>query len=874
MKINNWLPDKLGQDIWSKKYQHNNETLDEWFDRVSNGNEELKQLIIDKKFLFGGRTLSNRHTNKGSYSNCYSEGYVNDSLKDIMQTTTNLALTYKSQGGEGVSLSKIRPKDAPITNGYVSDGIVPWMRLFNTTTESISQAGSRKGALLMSLDITHRDAKTFITIKNDLDEINKANLSLEIDDEFMNWVKNGSIQEFITRTYDSGTIEYVIDPTGLYNLMITQAWKNAEPGVLFMNKFKNYNIMEFVDDFVIESCNACFTGNMNLLTENGYMTFEELCDTQPNIINNIGNITKSKVWCSGKKETVSLNFYGKKQSITCTSDHIFKLIDGSEVEAKNLQGKRLMPFLKDTYTDDLYKKLDLKELILLKSYKVSSITNNGIQKVYDFTEPETHWGIVNDVIVHNCSEQPLPKFGSCNLASINLSNYVVNPFFKDSYIEYANLINDIRIFIREMDKTIDENMNNHPLQQQRDSVEKWRNLGLGTMGYADMLIKLELKYGSVKAQEVTATLYKCIFRTSVETSVELAREFGSFPGYNEKVFDSTIMKAHFSKKELEHFKKIGLRNASLVSIAPTGSIATMLGISTGIEPVFAFSHTRKTESLNNNEETYYKIDSEIVKEYKKIFPNNKLPNYFISSHNIKWRDKIDVLSIIQESTDTAISSTTNLKSDITLDEVKELYMYAWEKGLKGTTIYRDGSRDGILTTSNQIKENSSLTLNRPKSIPCDIHNVKINGEQWTIIIGLLNNSPYEVFAFKNKNIHIKDVTNSHLFKKKIDGVNHYSITSNNVNITDLPQLYDTGEEEFITRLISRLVRLDKIDTVIQDAEKTYKNIGTFVNVIKRILSKYTTQNIISKDICPECGEQLRMVEGCKSCDNCGYSKCG
>jgi len=505
---------------------------------------------------------------------------------------------------------------------------------------------------------------------------------------------------------------------------------------------------------------------------------------------------------------------------------------------------------------------------------------------------------VDDYQIHTtnaCSEQPLPKFGSCNLASINLSNYVANPFFKDSYIEYTNLINDIKIYICEMDKTIDENMNNHPLQEQKDAVEKWRNLGLGTMGYADMLIKLELKYGSVKAQEVTATLYKCIFRTSVETSVELAREFGSFPGYNNKVFDSTIMKTHFSKKELEHFKKIGLRNASLISIAPTGSIATMLGVSTGIEPIFAFTHTRKTESLNNNEETYYKVDSDIIKEYKNIYSDNELPEYFVSSHDIKWKDKIDMLSVIQKSTDTAISSTTNLKSNITLDEVKNLYIYAWEKGLKGTTIYRDGSRDGILTIdkSKETKngfdielygellhshgitdKNYFISSKRPESIPCDIHNVSINGEQWTIIIGLLNNTPYEVFAFKNKNIHIKDVTNSHLFKKKIDGVNHYSITSNNVNITDLPQLYDTGEEEFITRLISRLVRLDKIDTIISDAEKTYKNIGTFVNVIKRILSKYTTQNTIIKDLCPECGEQLRMVEGCKSCDNCGYSKCG
>ena len=192
MTIENWLNnDQLAIDIWNRKYRNNNETLDEWFDRVSGGNEKLKKLIIAKKFLFGGRTLANRGTNKGSFSNCYSSGFVEDSLDSIMTVAKNIAMTYKAQGGQGLSLSKIRPKGSLINGTFKSDGIVPFMEIFNTITESISQGGARKGALLMSLDINHPEAETFMKIKSDLKRINKANLSMEIDDDFMDRVING-----------------------------------------------------------------------------------------------------------------------------------------------------------------------------------------------------------------------------------------------------------------------------------------------------------------------------------------------------------------------------------------------------------------------------------------------------------------------------------------------------------------------------------------------------------------------------------------------------------------------------------------------------------------------------------------------------------
>jgi len=257
MEINEWLNgNELSCTIWNNKYRYNEESLDEWFERVSGGYEPIKRLIQEKKFLFGGRTLSNRGTNKGSYSNCYSIGYVPDDLDGIMDVNTKIAKTFKSQGGQGLSLSKIRPKGTTIGGKFTSDGIVPFMEIFNTTTSSISQGGSRKGALMMSLDVWHKEIETFISIKEDLNRINKANLSVEIDDAFMEAVKNNVDGDvLVKRVYAGHEIEYTINPVRVFEKICKSALKSAEPGVIFTNRFRNYNIMEFVNEYQVETCN-------------------------------------------------------------------------------------------------------------------------------------------------------------------------------------------------------------------------------------------------------------------------------------------------------------------------------------------------------------------------------------------------------------------------------------------------------------------------------------------------------------------------------------------------------------------------------------------------------------------------------------------
>ena len=574
MEIQEWLGNnQLSLDIWSKKYRYKDENFEQWLDRVSGGNSEIKRLIREKKFLFGGRTLANRGVpNSGSFSNCYSIGYVPDSLDGIMDVAHKIAMTFKAQGGQGLSLSKIRPKGSMIAGQFKSDGIVPFMHIFNTVTESISQGGSRKGALLMSIDAEHPQALDFIRIKEDPNEINKANLSVEISDLVMQTVE-ANVNKPLNFYNQSWNLHYQSNLVEVFNAICESAWKSAEPGIIFTNRFRNYNLMEFINEYAIEVCNPC-------------------------------------------------------------------------------------------------------------------------------------------------GEQPLPKHGACNLSSINVSEYVLDPYTPHARIDYISLGKDIETIVSEMDKVLEENLERHALPEQKEMARKYRNIGIGIMGLADLFVKLSMRYGDTDSIGTASALMKYIFRESVKVSAANGRIYGNFPGYSPKVWDSTIIKNAFSSEEIEEFKEQNtLRNCSLLSIAPTGSIGTLLALGgTGCEPFFALSFNRKTDNLNGT----YKVELPIIEEYRKVTGNQgELPSFFITSAEIPWKERVDMQAALQEFCDTAISSTVNLKKEITVEDVKQLYIYAWKKGCKGITIYRDGSRDPILFTEpkkeeEEISEQVSLNTENAK----------------------------------------------------------------------------------------------------------------------------------------------------------------
>lgn len=723
--------DELALTIWNKKYRYNEESFEEWLSRVSNNNPVIKHLIRKKKFIFGGRTLSNRGVKDGSYSNCYSIGYVEDDLKSILDVNTKLALTYKAQGGQGASLSKLRPKGTLIKEFYESDGIIPFMKLFNQTTSCISQGGSRKGALLLSLDIWHKEAANFITVKSNESEINKANLSLEIDDEFMLLVedsyKSGINRiQHVTREYSGHIIEYDVDVLGLYKLLCYNALKHAEPGVIFTERFRNYNIMQYDSEYNIETCNPC-------------------------------------------------------------------------------------------------------------------------------------------------GEQPLPKHGACNLSSINISEYILNPYTKDAKLDYESLITDVEYIVRAMDDVLTENLDRHALIEQREMAENYRNIGIGIMGLADAFVKLGYTYGDSDSVGFSYNLAKTIFRGAVYASVGLAQSRGSFPKYSPIVWESDIMKKAFSKEELDNLKETNMiRNCSLLSIAPTGSIGTMFNVSTGVEPFFQLSYIRKTETLNNKD-AYYTVDVKAVSEYKEVTGNNNLPNYFVSSSDINWKDRIAIQAALQHFIDTAISSTINLPKETTQEDIEQIYLEGWKKGLKGLTVYVEGSREPILSDRLPTTIEGKGAPKRPKVLEADYYQIKVKKEQFIVLIGLLEGKPYEVFAFRPLN-----PVNIPAHKGTITKVSkmHYSFDSEHINISNL-ELANTNIEENAATLYSSMLLRHGVDInyIIKTARKVNDNISSFSSAMCRILAKYIPNGEVKGEVCPDCGGTLVREGGCIHCKDCGYSKC-
>lgn len=752
MNVEQWLgtDNKLGIDIVTNKYMRN-ETFDEFIERISNDNYELKRIILEKKYLHGGRTLSNYNTNNGaSTSNCYSSGYCPDDTYGILELNKKLGLTYKAQGGQGLSLSKVRPKGCKISKGgYETDGIIPFMHMFDTTTASISQGGSRKGALMMSIDCWHKEVKDFITIKTDTNLITKANLSVEIDDDFMNAVKRyyetgEELEHEVTFTYDGGFTTYKVKPIEIYKLICNTAHEYAEPGIIYTNKFRNYNLMEFDNEYEI------VTGNP-------------------------------------------------------------------------------------------------------------------------------------------CGEQPLPQNGACNLGSINLSEFVKDPYTEFAQFDYRDFKNTVNIAIKALDEVLDYGADLHALPEQREMAKNYRNIGLGIMGLGSMFFKMGIEYGSNESILLTEEIGSCMFRTAVKTSVGLAREKGTFPKYKDVVFDSEIMRYHFTNSEIEAMKEYGLRNCSLLSIAPSGSIGTLLNITTGCEPAFRISYKRKTESLHKDKEVYYDVLIKEAQEFKELYPNKELPNYFVASDSIHWMKRIRIQAALQRHIDTAISSTVNLPNESTVKDVEQLYMYAWESGLKGVTIFRDGcKRVGILTTDKKLdkkkdtkSENVYEVSDMPRgyivnvsddlvgykrkintgcgSLHLEVYSDEITGEPQETFINIGSGGGCERnYQFISRLISLA-LRAGVPIESIIDQA--MSIRPCNSYVSRTKSKHDTSTGTSCPSAIGH---------ALKDLQNKMKDMHT-VDSYSDESDSYTKQSNTIK--CPECGAELLFEGGCNICKSCGWSKC-
>lgn len=537
---------------------------------------------------------------------------------------------------------------------------------------------------------------------------------------------------------------------------------------------------------------------------------------------------------------------------------------------------------------------------ITKEVEAYPIFRKLAQMNWDYAEPGilfwdriTSWNLLSNnkefsyAGVNPCAEEPLPAGGSCLLGSINLAEFVT----KERKLDLSSLRETIQVAVIALNEVLDEGLPLHPLQEQRDSVAEWRQIGLGVMGLADMLIKLRVKYGSTTSRSILESIGHELIMTALETSSILAANCGPYPKFNRDYVIRTPFFKNLDSGDMNDLRfqslhddicKYGLRNSQLLTCAPTGSIATMLGVSTGCEPIFATSYTRKTESLVN-EEKYYKVYTPIIKKLiDEGFSEETLPEYVVTSEQIPYRERIKVQATLQKFIDASISSTINLPESATIDDVETIYRLAWEEGLKGVTVYRSGCKRGAVLSKNPvIKE----CLKRPESVEAKLIRFKNGSENWIAFVGLIDGRPYEIFTGIN---NIEDfpiptsITEGEIIKVKDSLGKRYDFqyTDKYGYTNRLGGLSRIFNQEYwnYAKLISALLRggieLDKVVKIIDGMHFESDTLNTWKNGVKRAIKTFIVDGVTSHEVCPDCGEHLIYEGGCTICKNCGFSKCG
>lgn len=770
---------------------------------------EIYNLIKDFKYIIPqGSPMSGIGNNLqvSSLSNCFVIGDEdeNDSYGGIFMSDQEQVQLMKRRGGVGQDLSHIRPKGSRVNNSALtSTGVVPFMERFSNSTREVAQDG-RRGALMLSIDCKHPDSSSFISAKMEEGKVTGANISVKLHDDFMESVQNGGMykQQYPISSSNPKLVKE-INPKDMWKKIIHNAWKSAEPGILF--------------------------------------------------------------WDTIIKESVP-----------------------------------------DCYSDLGYKTVS--------------------------TNP--------------CGEIPLCPYDSCRLFSINLYSYVVNPFTQTSYFDYVLFKEHVRIAQRLMDDLIDlevekidkilEKIKSDPESKEVKEVEynlwlkikekttKARRTGLGVTAEGDMIAALGLRYGSDESIELSVNVHKTMAISSYKSSCELAEERGSFDvyDYNREINNPFINRLKSDCPELDGMLKKGRRNIACLTIAPAGTTSLMSQTTSGIEPTFLVVYTRRRK-VNPNDvnvqkdrliydpttneyseeyvvfhhhfKTYLKVkgfsDNEInnltIKEALALV--NDSPYYRSTSNDVDWVQKVKLQGAVQKYVDHSISVTVNLPNNATEEIVEKVYMTAWLSGCKGITIYRDGSRQGVLVSAEekQTKKIDCISDNeapkRPKRLKCVVRRFKNNKESWISFIGLYQDRPYEIFTGLSEKINLPEKINEGEIVKVVDSEGkHYNFVYKNskneeINIEGLDEIFNPVYWNY-AKLVSTMFRfgipLTTVVKMIDSMSWDSDSITTWKNGIIRVIKQFIKDGTHTGEQCSNCGSQLVFEGGCSICKNCGESKCG
>ena len=745
-----------------------------------------------------------------SLSNCFVIGLDGqaDSYGAIIRIDEEQVQLMKRRGGVGHDLSHIRPKGSPVKNSALtSTGLVPFMERYSNSTREVAQDG-RRGALMLSVSIKHPDSEAFIDAKMTEGKVTGANVSVKIDDDFMNAAVNGGTykQQY---PIDSDSPVYVkdIDASGLWKKIIHNAWKSAEPGVLFW------------DTILRESVPDCYA-------DLGFRT----------------------------------------------------------------------------------------------------VTTNP------------------------CGVIPLCPYDSCRLLAINLYSYVVNPFTPDAYFDYDLFKKHVGLAQRIMDDIIDlesekiemilAKIDSDPESMEVRQTERhlWekiqrktlqgRRTGVGITAEGDMIAALGLRYGTEEATDCADLIQKTLALAAYRSSVMLAKERGAFEIFDAKREEKNPFINRLREADpalYEDMLKYGRRNIACLTIAPTGTTSLMTQTTSGIEPVFLPVYKRRRKVNPNDSEArvdFVDETGDAFEEYivfhhkfvtwmqangysasKKYTQEEveelvaKSPYYKATSNDVDWLQKVRMQGRIQKWVDHSISVTINLPNDVSEELVDSLYVEAWRCGCKGCTVYRDGSRSGVLIATDKKKKKEDcncmqppvIVSTRPRELDADVVKFQNNREKWIAFVGLLNGRPYEIFtglADDDEGIMLpKNVSKGTIIKSyDEDGNKHYDFQFKNkrgykMTIEGLDGKFNPEYWNY-AKLISGVLRygmpIDQVIKLVQGMELNSESINTWKNGVERALKKYLPNGMEAKgQKCPNCGlETLIYQEGCLICTNCGASKCG
>lgn len=740
-----------------------------------------------------------------SLSNCFVIGNRgdSDSYGGIMKIDQEQVQLMKRRGGVGHDLSHIRPKSSPVKNSALtSTGIVPFMERYSNSTREVAQDG-RRGALMLSVSINHPDAEDFIDAKMEQGKVTGANVSVRIDDGFMQAVKD---KKTYRQSYpifsENPKFTQEIEAEKLWNKIVHNAWKSAEPGILFW------------DTIIRES-------------------------------------------------------------------------------------------LPDCYADLGYKTIS--------------------------TNP--------------CGEIPLCPYDSCRLLAINLFSYVNNPFDENASFDFELFKEHIGVAQRIMDDIIDlelekidailKKIESDPEEEEVKRVERnlWKNIqhkakegrrtGIGITAEGDMLAALGYKYGTEKANEFSEEIHKTIALAAYRASVETAKERGAFDIYDaqREVNNPFMMRIKEADKALyDDMVKYGRRNIALLTIAPTGTTSLMTQTTSGIEPVFMPVYKRRRKVNPNDKDVRVDFVDEVgdsweeyivfhhrFKQWMKVNGYDtdknysqeelnelieKSPYFGATSNDVDWLSKVRMQGAVQKWVDHSISVTINLPNDVSEELVGKLYLEAWEAGCKGVTVYRDGSRSGVLISNEEKAEEETLTTfptKRPEVLNADVVRFQNNRERWIAVIGLIDNKPYEIFTgliddedglvlprWVEKGLVIKnsnkngssrydfEYENKRGYKTRIEGLSH------KFN----PEYWNYAK--LISGTLRHGMPIEKVVDLINSLQLDSESINTWKNGVARALKRYIADGTqAGKEKCLNCNSKnLIYQEGCLTCKDCGSSKCG